>query len=441
MTSELERLAVLPALLRHPRAGREAILAFRDRQLRRLVAHAYARVPCYRRRMDAHGVRPGAVRGVADLAALPIVDKAELQALPVADRLAAGFERRPLRVRRTSGSTGQPLEIRRTRAEAACLEVLWGRATWELGVRRRDRVAVVHRVRAPGLRSDRLPRRALRPLGLYRHASISCLLEPAEIAVALRRFDPHVLNGFPSVLVHMATELGEGLCGIRPRLVTVGGELLTAPMRERISAAFHAPVLQYYASHELHMIGWECRVTGDLHVCDDGLIVEVLDGDRPVAPGGTGELVATALHSFAMPFLRFRLGDLVTRGTDACRCGAPFSTLRVVQGRMLDYFRLRDRALHPYHVISTIRDGSSWIARFQLVQERVDAITLRVVPRAAPAPEEMDRLREAMRARIGAGVEVRVELVGEIGREPSGKFRVSRSLVGSAYEVGSDAGA
>jgi phenylacetate-CoA ligase len=441
VTTDLARLLSLPALLRHRRADRAAIVAFQERQLRRLVSHAAARVHVYRQRYRAHGVRPADVRSIADLAALPIVAKGELQALPIAERVAEGVDAAHLLARRTSGSTGQPFEIRRTRVEALCLDLLWRRATRELGILRRDRVAAVQLVRGHGLCSDRFPRRALRRFGLYRHARISCLLEPAAIVAELRRVAPDVITGFPSVLAHLADELGaEGLHGIRPRLIDVGGELLTEPMRERIAAVFQATVVQHYASHELQMIAWQCRATGDLHVCDDGVIVEVLDGDCPVPPGGTGELVATALHSFAMPFIRFRLGDLVTRGAEACPCGSPFSTLRVVQGRVLDYFRLPGRSLHPYHVISTIRDGWDWIARFQLVQDRIDAIAVRVVPRVTPSPGSLERLREAVLARIGAGVAVRVDLVREIGRDAGGKFRVSHSLVGPEPDAGPAAG-
>jgi len=55
--------------------------AFRDRALRNLVAHAYGRVPYYRRLFDCHGLRPRDIRTVADLPAIPISDKNDLRAI------------------------------------------------------------------------------------------------------------------------------------------------------------------------------------------------------------------------------------------------------------------------------------------------------------------------------------------------------------------------
>lgn len=40
------------------------------------------------------------------------------------------------------------------------------------------------------------------------------------------------------------------------------------------------------------------------------MIVEVINDGRPVAIGEWDELVATGLHSFGMPFIRYRLGDI-----------------------------------------------------------------------------------------------------------------------------------
>ncbi len=78
-------------------------------------------------------------------------------------------------------------------------------------------------------------------------------------------------------------------------------------------------------------MAWECRHSGDLHTCDDGVLVEVLRDGRPAEPGERGEVVVTNLHAYAMPFIRYRIGDLATRGAP-CGCGAPFSTIGEITG-------------------------------------------------------------------------------------------------------------
>ena len=75
----------------------------------------------------------------------------------------------------------------------------------------------------------------------------------------------------------------------------------------------------------------------------------------PAAEGERGEVVVTALHSFAVPFIRYRLEDSVVKGKDACACGKLFSTIRSILGRTSEYFPLPDgRELHAYDLLNTI---------------------------------------------------------------------------------------
>lgn len=223
---------------------------------------------------------------------------------------------------------------------------------------------------------------------------------------------------------------------IRPRFLVVGAEVLTPLMRHQITKAFETPVFEVYGSHEFNLVASECKETGELHTCDDCMIVEVLKDGRPAATGERGEVVGTGLHSFAMPFIRYQLGDIVTKGFETCRCGQPFSTIRTVQGRMLDYFPLPGgRMIHPYEIVLIlVNTASTWVRQYQLIQEREDRIILRAVPSTTPTPQELARLEEPVINFLGQDVEFKVVLVPEIQLEPSGKFRVSRSLVKSAYD-------
>ncbi|HEU4699171.1 MAG TPA: hypothetical protein VFS40_08325 [Gemmatimonadales bacterium] len=417
----------------------DALRAWRDARLARLVAHAYERVPFYRRLLDAHGVRPRHVRGVADLGRLPIVTKADLLAAGV-DVYARGVDPARLDRGETSGSSGEPFTIRRTRAESARLDALRRRAYRSVGLRARDRVArLAHSARPGGPGARPLASRLLRRAGLRRVTTLDMFAPPAQIAGWLDELRPDVLGGYPGVVARVAEACAaQGLDAVRPRLVITGAEVLTGALRRAIADAFGgARVVDTYGTMECNLLAWECLETGALHTCDDGAIVEVVRADgRAAEPGERGEVVATNLHAFAMPFLRYRVGDLATRGATPCACGAPFGTLAEVRGRMIDHFLLPGgRILHPYQLTDrVVWDGLPWVRRYQTVQERTDRIVMRVVPAAAPPAAELARVREAVAAVLGAGVEFHLELVPEIPLEPSGKFRPSRSLVASVYD-------
>jgi hypothetical protein len=86
--------------------------------------------------------------------------------------------------------------------------------------------------------------------------------------------------------------------------------------------------------------------------------------------------------------------------------------------------------MHPYElVVPALEAAGEWLGQYRLLQEARDRVVLAVVPLGPPGPDGVARLAGAVQARLGPGVTVRIELVPEIALEPSGKFRVSRSLV------------
>ena len=180
----------------------------------------------------------------------------------------------------------------------------------------------------------------------------------------------------------------------------------------------------------MNLVAWECLQTGDLHLCDDGAIVEVLRDGRPAEPGESGDVVVTNLHAYASPYLRYELGDRAVAGEARCRCGAPFATIRGVQGRAMDSLVLPSgRVMHHWELIPMSFWDMPWHRQYQLVQETPDRIVLRVVTEAEPPAADVERLRRAVLEKMGPGASFRIERIDEIERARSGKWRVCISRV------------
>ncbi|MEW6490176.1 MAG: hypothetical protein AB1578_20000 [Thermodesulfobacteriota bacterium] len=429
-----EHLHTLARLWRHPAASREELAGFRDRKLRSVVARAYRTVPFYRSLLDGCGVRPEDVRGVADLSVLPMTSSQDYRTRPLEEVISGRVSARALVRRPTSGSSGRPFVIRRTEAEDHLLNQFRLRALRDFGVRLRDRIGHVRLVSASHRRGS-WAGRLRQALGIHREFPVDSLWPAERLLDALTAARPDVIKGYPSVLSRAAGSLREHpQPELAPRLVVAGGETLAPLRRQRIQEGFGAPVFDIYGAHEFNLLAWECSRAGGYHVCDDNVVLEVLRDGRPARPGERGEVVVTGLHGYAMPFLRYRLGDVAIRGPEVCSCGAPFSTLRGVEGRMHDYFRMPGGGLlHPDEIVVPIMEAEAgWFDRYQLTQVREDLVVLQVQPFDAPGEERTARVRRLAAERLPTGVAFRLELVDRLEEPgPGGKFRFCRSLVAS----------
>jgi phenylacetate-CoA ligase len=428
----IEHAHTLARLWRHPGGSRERLERFRDRKLRFLVAHAYHRVPYYRELFDQAGIRPGDIRCAADLVQVPVSTKGDFRERPPGDLAARGVDAERLSLCYTTGSTGEPTRVRRTAFEDRLLELFRIRAQRLLGRRRRDRLVSV---RSRGVPTDR-KRNSLgqlrKSLGMFPNTLLDCLRPIDELPRELARLAPEVAAGYPGVLTEIASlwpEIGERARD--PRLVFVGGEVATPAMRARLRSGFRAPVFDMYGSHEFNLLGWECPITGEMHLCDDNVIVEVLRDGRRAAVGEAGEVVVTGLHGHAVPYIRYSLGDTATRGEEQCRCGAPFSTLKDLRGRTMDYCLLPGgRKMHHWELIPMSFWDMPWHRRYQLVQETENRFALRVIAERAPPPSDLEALFSQIRATLGPGADFRIELVDDLAFAASGKHRLCRSKLG-----------
>lgn len=439
MSSSVEQLRSAHAIRDHSQAARADIVNFRDRQLRRMVQHAYRTVPYYGALYDEHGAHPDSIRGAEDMPLLPAVTKTNFREVPERERVAFGLDPEMLIPAASSGSSGRPFMIRRSWMEHNVLHLARVRALRSYGVKRTDRAFNILNPKHVHARDNKLLGRSLVALGLItKQKRVSIHLDAETIAREVRAYRPTMLSGYPNMLARVSEVLArEPVTPPSIRLALTGAESLTPDLRRRIESRLGVPVRDQYGSNECNLMAWECPHGGPLHTSDDTVLVEIVRPDgTPVTPGERGEVIVTALHSFTMPLIRFRLGDLAEQGSAHCDCGAPFATICGVQGRMLDMFPLPDgRVIHPYYLSETlIMDDPEWIENFQLTQERLDHITMRIIPREEPTTQRIERLRALGAALLGAHVEFELMIVDSIPSETSGKYRPARSFVTSSYD-------
>ncbi|MFY1693729.1 phenylacetate--CoA ligase family protein [Plantactinospora sp. WMMB782] len=416
----LSVLGNLPRARAADRLSAQRVAQVQSRLLRRLVRHAYARVPYYRDSWDPAAV--AAITGPADLAGLPALDRATVNAVGPAGLLADGHTVATTRAARTSGSSGMPVTLHYSERELGYLRASY---LWDLlacGLRPYDRIGYF---RVSGFRRHRLER-----LGLARNVHVDTsrtLDEQVEMFLAGR---PTFLRGFPNAIASLVGELKR--CGITHhgvRAVVFGGESLADAARAEVLEYFGATGHEVYASVEAHTIARSCP-HGSLHLRSTDVLVEVEHDDGTVSVAdGAGEILVTRLRSDAMPLVRYRLGDRVVIAPNDCPCGVRQTpVVRAVQGRVEDRIRTRDGRFRSGDFFASLLREVTGIRQFQFVQRDPGAVQVLIVPALGePGPELARRARSAL-ADAGADFEVSVRLVDRITPEANGKIRLVRAI-------------
>jgi phenylacetate-CoA ligase len=424
---ELARAAA--ELARTDRAAAEEVARLRERRLAALLAHAAAHVPWYGAALARAGVRaPGDAAALAGDAAafarLPLLEKEDLRR--AAADLRARDRPRPARLRRTSGSTGRPVSVLVDARSAARHRAAKSRARGWLGVRPCERWAMLWGRDEPRSRLHAAAVELSENRRVFHLADLEGPGGAPRISARLARFDPALLYGYSSGLARLASlSLERGLAPPPSLRVAVAtAEMLPEADRRRISRALGVPVALEYGLTEAQFVAGTCDA-GSLHVAEENVLVEVLDGGRPAPPGRAGEIVVTDLHGLAAPLIRFRTGDTGALLDGPCPCGRAHRRLDLRIGRSCDLILLDGRAHHP-EVFTLPHDFPHFerVARFRVLRTAERAFTVEVVP-AGDGPFEpvAAALARSARESLGPSVSLEVRAVPDLPRDPSGKLR------------------
>lgn len=408
----------------------ERIAALQVERLKAFLTNIGANVPYYRELFASTGFDPRAVKSTADLQPLPFLTKAVIK--DNTDALRADDAKGLARFN-TGGSSGVPLIFfigteRVTHDVAAKWRatrwwdvdigdpevVVWG-SPIELGTQ--DRMRLIR---------DKLMRTELLP-------AFEMSDERVEAFIArIRQMRPKMLFGYPSAISHIAgyaEKKGLRLDDLGVKVVFVTSERLYDHQREVISRVFASPVANGYGGRDAGFIAHACP-SGSMHITAEDIVVEIIDGEGNVLPRGkSGEIVVTHLATRDYPFVRYRTGDVGVLSDHACPCGRGLPVLSEIQGRSTDFVIAADgTVMHGLALIYVLRDIPG-VASFKIVQETTLLTTVFVEPGKLFKAEDVTRIEDGLKRRLGDAVTIDVKLVDVVPAEASGKFRYVISRV------------
>jgi len=353
--------------------NQDRLAEYQNKRLRKIIKYAYDYVPYYHKKFRKLGIKPLDIKTKKDLNRLPIISKDEIRE-NLKEMISKEFNVNDLKMLSTSGSTGEPLILYITGAESEFRKAKHLRANISCGQKLRDRWVVIT---APHHFGEAT--KLQRMLGFYAPTPVSVFNDVSTQILTLERMKPDILDGYSSSLLILAKELKKREIGtIRPRFIIGGAELIDDNSRHFVEKVFSAPFYDQYSSVELERMAWQCPVHEEYHMDVDAIIIQFVDknGDE-VAKGERGEIICTSLFNYAMPFIRYAIGDVGIPSDGLCTCGRTLPLMKVVEGRRDSLLLLPDgQILTPrtFTIAMSMFKFYRYIDQFRVIQKKRDLL-------------------------------------------------------------------
>lgn len=382
-----------------------------------IVRYAYKNVPFYRELYKKAGISPNDLKTPEDLRYIPITNKRMFQGQPLESLLAGGEDAKKLVSKRTSGSSGFPFFIYYTPEDRIYRTLLYLRILFFNGMILRDHtVQICDKRNVPGYQY------MFQRLGFLPKDFIYCVQSPSRLLEELTAINPDVIYSYTSSLVLIANEIiRRGSCPIKPKLIFTTGELLNFYDQGKIKEAFSMRPRDLYGVVEMADVAWQCPQIDGYHINVDSCLLEVFVDGRPAEPGESGRVVATNLHSRAMPFIRYQIDDVVTAPKEEpCPCGCNFPRIEMIEGRADDWLFAPDgRRISPMDITVARARG---IHQYRVIQKAYNYLVAELIPGEGFNDETIRVVAEHLEEVMGEGVRIDIQIVDQIPYQ-SGKLR------------------
>jgi len=413
-------------LSRNERLGSVELKQLQERRLRGIIKHAYATVPLYKEKFDAAGINPDDIKSSDDLQKLPFTTKQEIREGFPDRSISREFELADCIQASTSGTSGGPMRVYYDkRFMDYCMASSRFRRRLGVGVKPWEKVLVINygstitsseiRGVSGGPATKQRKSKGRESLGPIVHLlrgrqrRITIATDANEVLTEILRFNPKLIRGTPSYLRLLAESMADkGIEGFHDKVLRTEGEVLDEETRRYLESSFKCKVFDEYSTYDFFNGAWECTRREGYHIDADLLILEVVNGNEPAQPGERGEIVVTNLLNYAMPLIRYKVGDIGILGDRACSCGRGLPLLKSTEGRKSDCFALPGGQIITPKTVMTMVQGTPGVSRYQAVQETMRKFRIELMRRGNEPAFSKDDLVGRCHRLLGEGAEIEV---------------------------------
>jgi len=433
--SDFRKLHYVCKLRRNAWRKTKDLLQIQRKKLRKIIKYAYENVEYYHRKFDSVGLKPDDIRIIEDLKKLPATTKRELLANFPEKVTAMNIDLKKCVSYATSGSTGIPLVVFVDPKGNDYRAALFARPFFEGGLRLRDKMMFVQDAR-------RIPKDSysFQKMGILRRRYFAASNSVEKDFLKIVEYDPDVIYSYSSYLFLLAQAIREAETKyVSPRLVFGTSEILSKQARGFINSVLGTEMFDLYGCVETERLAWECKEHTGYHMDIDSAVIEFVEDNEIVSPGEEGRIVVTCLYNYAMPLIRYDLGDIGVPCHDKCACGRGLPLMKTILGRQDDFIVCPDgRMVIPINFEHIFRPIQG-IAQYKVIQQSRSKLNVLVVKDRNFSDETLERIVEEVGKVVGENMSIAPRVVEKIEKEKSGKLRsvVSKVHGGRAFSQGS----
>ena len=146
--------------------------------------------------------------------------------------------------------------------------------------------------------------------------------------------NPTYLQAGPTLLTSLARyALEHGRNDLRPELALTLGSVVTDEIRQTVRRGLGAKIIDRYSCEETGYIAIQCPKHHHMHVISPVTLMEIVDENgKPCGPGKPGRVLITSMQSYAMPLIRYEIGD-IAEWDEPCDCGITLPVIKRLWGR------------------------------------------------------------------------------------------------------------